>query len=258
MRRISTCVVSALALGAALSAPGGPLPAQAIREKPRLVGEEKIRYLLRQLELTEQQAALAEELLAALHPDQAPERGQPAVEEVRKLYRELEQAKQAGDQQRVDALLRRFEELGERVATDDEFFASMDAHLTDAQKARLAAARARLARNGSGGLRPIDLLRAASDLVATPEQAAALRQARQAARERLGPILRPSDSLKLEMVNMIVERVTAALTPEQCTQYELRIRALRPDLIHEGLRVTLPPERPAGQSAPQAQTAPGR
>jgi hypothetical protein len=46
--------------------------------------------------------------------------------------------------------------------------------------------------------------------------------------------------LKLRLINFIHDETRAILTPEQRPQWDLRVRALRPDLIDQGLRVKLP------------------
>jgi hypothetical protein len=224
----------------ALPALAGPqIPGAAIDERVKLAGEKKVRYLLRQSDLTEEQAAQAQALIDSVLPKQARPTP-PNPDEVRRIWTELEQAREAGDQSKVDALTRELRQIGHETPGDAEFFASLEPLLTDEQKVKLEEARARLERNPSGALRPVDLLQAARRLDLDEPQQGKLLEAVLAARRQLGPVLRPSEELKLRMINSLADDIQALLTPDQLDKLEHRLRALRPDLIDQGLRVRMP------------------
>ena len=214
------------------------IPEAALNEKAKLSGPKKAAYLMRQVDLTEQQAAHAQGLIESILPGdkQIP----VDINEVRQIWKQIEEAKAADDQATVDELTQQLQQMGKDVTSDSEFYDNIAAQLTEEQKQKLAAAQARLERNPSGALRPIDLLRAAWDLNPTAEQRARLRAAQEEMRKMLYPILRPNMELKLKLINFIYDETRTILTPEQRPQWELRVRALRPDLIEEGLRVKLP------------------
>lgn len=214
-------------------------PAAAINEKAKLLGEAKTRYLLRQIDLTEEQATHARGLIdSILAEGDAP--SDVNVDQVREIWTQLEKAKEAKDQEKVDELTKQLQQIGQQASGHADVFANLEPQLTDQQKQKLAQARARLERLPSGALRPIDLIRAARSLNLTAQQERNLVQASIATREMLGPLQRPSVDLKLRMMTQLVGEIRAMLNPEQAARFEHRIRALRPDLVEEGLRVRTP------------------
>jgi len=239
MRWVLSFVVALFAVGPWCARADADLPASAVDTHEKLSGEKKVRYLLRQLDLTPEQEAVAQDLIAETF---AGQEGPPplSVDRVREIWKQIEEAKAANDQEKIDELTAQLKQMGRETPAETGFFPKLKPHLTAEQELRLIQAQARLERNPSGGVRPIDLLRIALQFDLTPQQRDAVRQAHQAARKRLGPVLRPSSSLRLELVNICAQRVRELLTPEQRREFERRLRALRPDLIDEGLRVTLP------------------
>jgi hypothetical protein len=226
------------------------IPEAAIDEGARLLGADRVRYLLRQIDLTEEQATHAQGLIDSILPKHARP-APPDPDEVRRIWTELEQARAAGNQGKIDALTRELRQLGQETTGDSEFFTNMEPLLTDEQMNRLARARARLERHPSGALYPVDLLRTARELELAEQQKRRLLNAFLATRKQLGPVLRPSTELKLRMINFFAAEIRALLTPEQVVTFDHRIRALRPDLIDRGLRVR--PPAPAGHEAGAAE-----
>lgn len=239
MRRIFVFGIAAFWLVAALPASAGTeIPEAAINDKAKLLGPKKAAYLMRQLDLTEEQAANAQGLIDSIFP--GDEHATVDINQIRAIWKEIEQAKAAKNQTKIDELTRQLQQLGKEATNDSEFYDNLELQLTDEQKKKLAAARARLERNPSGSLRPIDLMRAAWDLNPTDEQRVQLRAVQEGMRKILYPNLRPSLEMKLNLINFIHDETRAILTPEQRVQWDPRVRALRPDLIDEGLRVKLP------------------
>ena len=239
MRRLMLPAMVVFWLAAAWPAlAGAEIPEAALNDKTKLLGPRKAAYLMRQLDLTEQQAAHAQGLIDSILPgnEQVPIN----VDEVRQIWKEIEQAKATNNQAKVDELTQQLQQMGREATGDAEFYDNIAAQLTNEQKQQLAAAQARLERNQSGALRPIDLLRAAWELNPTTEQTTRLRVVQEEMRKMLYPILRPNMELKLKLINFIYDETRAVLTPAQRAKWDLRVRALRPDLISEGLRVKLP------------------
>jgi hypothetical protein len=239
MRRLMLLGIGAFWLAAPVVAlTGSEIPEAAINDKTKLLGPRKAAYLMRQLDLTEQQAAHVQGLIDSILPadDEVP----LDIGEVRRIWKDIELAKANNDQAKVDELTRQLQQIGKEATGDSEFYENTTAQLTDEQNRKLVAAQARLERNPSGALRPIDLVRAAWDLDPTAEQRVRLRAAQEEMRKILYPSLRPNMELKLRLINFIHDETRAILTPEQRPQWDLRVRALRPDLIDQGLRVKLP------------------
>jgi murein L,D-transpeptidase YcbB/YkuD len=247
---VAFCLITSL-----LTVARAQIPEAAINEKAKLLGPKKAAYLMRQLDLTEEQATHAQGLIDSILP--ADEQVAVDITEVRRIWKDLELAKAAEDQDKIDQLTKQLNEMGKEATDDSEFYDNIATQLTDQQKAKLAAAQVRLERDPSGALRPIDLIRAAWDLNATEEQRARLRTVQDEMRKILYPVLRPNTELKLRLINFIHDETRAVLTPEQRPQWDLRVRALRPDLISEGLRVKLP-EPAQGDSLPAEQSEPAQ
>ena len=221
--------------------------AAAITEKARLIGARRVRYLLRQIDLTAEQAAYAENLITSvLPPDSHAPTPEPSIDDVRRLWKQLERAREADDQQQVERLTQELKGMGHEADDESDVFATLAPKLTDVQRAKLEQARARLERIPSGAVRPIDLIRAARTLELTGEQQHKLQEATIATNKMLGPILKPNTDLKLKMINFLATEIRSLLAPQQVAAFDHRIRALRPDLIEEGLMVGVPP----GEQAP--------
>jgi hypothetical protein len=257
MRRVILLGLAASWLAAASPATAGSeITAATIDERGRLVGEKRVRYILRQLDLTEDQANHASGLIDSIFATETgPGAGGENLAEVRRLYAEITKAKQAENNKKVQELTKQLQQLGQDTKTTSDFFTNLDTQLTDEQRAKLEHARARLERVPSGALRPIDLMRVAQALGLTDDQHQKLREAHAGTRKLLGSSLRPTTELKLKMINFMAHEIRDLLTPEQTPAFELRVRALRPDLIDQGLRVRVP-EAAADQPAAEEETEP--
>lgn len=230
---------------AATTAPGRmPTLPMAALSGPKLTQETKLRYLLRQLDLNVEQRRFARDLLAELFPREG-ESAPFSIDLVQSIFRELQEATEQGDEQRVKQLEAELREIGRSYEREPEFLANLEPILTDEQKAALRAARARLERNPGGSVRPIDLWRLARGLKLTKAQRARLDEVHRAFREKMRGIRSPGDEVRFQMINGLVELIKAELTPEQQREFELGIRRLRPDLAWKQLKPRLPQTRPA-------------
>lgn len=251
MRCVLPFGLSAFLMVAGLPAlAGSEIPAAAIDENQRLLGAQRASYLLRQLDLTEEQATNAQGLIDTILTDLEGVR-ELDVDEVRRIWAEIEKARDAGNQERVQELAKLLQQMEDETTSDAEFLANIESQLTDQQKQTLGRARARLERNPSGSVRPIDLIRAARDLGLSEQQQRALVKASMATRQMLGASLKPNPKMKLEMINFLAGEIRTLLTQEQVPKFERRVRASRPDLVDRGLRVRMPQtssaEAPPGQ-----------
>lgn len=237
MRCMLQLILAATVAGAMPALAGPKIPVASVAHKAPLAGDLNIRYLLRQIELNEQQAEQAGGLLESIVSDDDAQVGGVDLAQIRQLWVELGEARQNKDSKRVNQIADQLWKACEDSTLDDEFFQNFEPALNDRQKELLAEARARLNRHRSGGLRPGDLTHEARKLNLTTEQQAELFNAIKAARKRIGPILRPSEAKKAGMLNALADDIRAFLTPEQRNEFEYRIYVMRPDLIGDGLRV---------------------
>ena len=252
MARPWKAVASAVLLATPLAAQSfTPLPASAIDIRRALTREKKVRYLLRQLDLTAEQAEHAEGLIESFFGPDA----QPAidVERIRNLWKELEEAHKANDKARIEQLTREIRRAGQQATREPEFFDSLEPVLSDAQKQALRRARERLERHPSGGVRPIDVLDLVAELPLTPRQRELLAAYHQRLRKQANTGLQWNDDRRTRIINSVLKTLDRVLTPEQIAWVDYRIQRMRPDLVDEPL-VGQPPPRPTTQ--PPAQTRP--
>jgi len=220
------------------------VPMAAVSESKKLGGEKKIRYLLRQLELTKEQREYAHGLIATILDETA---NPPlSLEQVYTLMAEAQQAEKDEDEERAEQVKEQLRALGRGADRESEFFMNMETELTDEQRRVLQAARARLKRNPSGAVRPVDVFRVVRQLELTKEQQAQVDQWHRRFREDLRKVRSLDDEQRFQLLNGLVERLRAELTPEQRASFDLAIRRLRSDVTFR-LQVQVPDTQPAGE-----------
>ena len=223
-----------------------------------LRGEQKLRYLVRQLDLGPEDREFVEGLLEVYaeqvraQKTEQEERGD-LLERVRVLNAQMEEAEQAGNTQRADELREQMKVLGPGVLAEREFLATLETNLSDDQKATLKQARQRLRRVPDGALRPIDVLKAAQALELDPEQQGKLSKLLQEYRAYVtgiaGGLSRPARELAL---GRIVSDIRGMLTPEQAERFDKQIVKLRPPttpLAKPEQKSPSEPDKPAGGGA---------
>ena len=169
--------------------------------------------------------------------DQPP---QLDIERVRAIWKEIEKAKNEGQDDKVDELTQELQRMNKEASDETDFAHDLKQILTDEQKARVDAALDRLERNPSGALRPVDLVRSAAALQLSDQQSARMRRACDEMRKILYPELRISPEKRASMIKFLHAELQKILTPEQLAAYESQIDRLRPDRISDGLRFHKP------------------
>ncbi len=246
MRRIVLIFLAALLMTGASWAQRQPtVPMTAVGEEQKLKGERRIRYLLRQLDLTTEQREYARTLIATMldEADNPP----LSLEQVYTLMAEAQQAEKDGDDERAEQVKQQLRALGRGADREGEFFMNMETELTDEQKGVLRAARERLKRNPSGALRPVDVFRVVYQLDLTKEQKAQTDLWHARFREELRNVKTLDDDKRFQLMNGLLERLRAELTPEQQASFDLSVRRLRPDLANRSLRARVPQTQPAAE-----------
>ncbi len=243
MQRVCRLIASALWLATPLAAQSfTPLSTSAIDIRRALTREKKIRYVLRQLDLTAEQAEHAKGLLESFYgPGATPP--QDLVERIRNLYKELDEANKAGDKARVEQLTREIRRAGQEVSREPEFFENLMTVLNESQKRALERARARLQRHPSGGVRPLDVLDVIAELPLSPRQRAFLKAYHQRLRKQANTGLTWDDDRRVRIINAMLQTFERVLTPEQIAWVDYRIQRMRPDLVDQPL-VGNPPPKP--------------
>lgn len=225
-----------LACSAASAA--GDLPEAAFEDKAKLMGQRRAIYLARQVDLTEAQAEQVRSLIDGISAEDQPP--QLDIERVRAIWKEIEKAKNEGQDDKVDELTQELQRMNKEASDDTDFAHDLKQILTDEQKSRVDAALDRLERNPSGALRPVDLVRSAAALQLSDQQSARVRHACDEMRKILYPELRISPEKRASMIKFLHAELQKILTPEQLAAYESQIDRLRPDRITDGLRIHKP------------------
>ncbi len=209
------------------------LPVAAIHSKQNLAKEKKVRYLLRQVHPTEQQVAQAEGLLESFASEAVAPPEQIDLEKVKELYKELEAAQKAGDRDSVQRISEELRTIGKGGGGDNEqeLFANIASMLDDKQKKLFDAARARLARNQTGCIRPIDVFNTAKGLGLNADQTAKLAAQREQFRIAINEGAKRTEEQDAEALNKLIADVRAILTPEQTKSFDASIQDLRPDTV---------------------------
>ena len=234
MRRMAMTVLATMLLaGIANAQPADELiTRQSIDDTKPLKGMAKIRLLLQQIDLTAEQQEYADGLLASLGDAQANE--SLSLAQIRQLVSELQAAKDAGDTEREKAIAEEMRQSAKGYDPSEEFFMNMEGELSEEQQQKLVDARARLERNPSGALRPIDAFRTARSLDLTAEQDKALQEAAERFRERIGKSRKLDLDRQYAQFSRFIDDILKILNPEQKESFRAKITAMRPDLHAEG------------------------
>lgn len=235
MRQVLLISLAALLTTEVAGAQRKPIvPMAALDQKVKLRGKTRVLYLLRQVDLTQEQRDHARGLIETI-VDAEPERDF-SLEQVYSLMAEMQEAEAAGDEERKQQLTQQLRALGQPSDNQEEFFTNMESVLTDEQKVKLTEARSRLEHDPSGALRPVDVLRAARALGLSDEQQKHIDELRDKLRQSLRRTQTLNDKQRFQLMNGLLDSVSSELTPEQQKQFDLSIAKLRPDLAYR-LRV---------------------
>lgn len=243
MQRIVVMFLAGLlATGASWGQEKPMVPVKAVSEHGKLHGKSRVFYLLRQLDLTAEQREHARGLIATiLETDTSPSL---SLEQVYTLMAEAQEAEKQGDQERAKQISQELRELGRGMGADSEFFMNMEPVLTDEQKEALRVARARLGRNPSGAVRPVDVFRTLDRLNLSKDQRPKLNNLRRDFRRTMRTVQSLKDKDRFQLMNSLLDSIKTRLTPEQRKEFTFRIRQLRPDLAYN-LRIRPPATQPA-------------
>ncbi len=224
------CVFAGLAL--AQTAPEA-LPVAAVHSKQNLAKEKRVRYLLRQVHLNEQQKSQAEGLIETFATENVAQAEQIDLEKVKELYKKLEEAQKAGDREGVQRISEELRTIGRGGGGDNEqeLFQNIAAMLDAKQKTAFEAAHARLMRNPSGCVRPVDVFNIAKGLEPKPEQLAKLIELRDQFRAAINEGAKRTEEQDTEALNKLIGDVRGILTPEQGKALDAAIQGMRPDMV---------------------------
>jgi len=229
-----------------------PLPPAAVEPSGRLVQDYRVRYLLRQLELTPKQAEEARGLLEVHYSRVArPSLSGDDVDRLRALMQAFEEAKARGDKDEMERVQAEIRLIGQNLDPEPEFWENLDPILTEPQKKALKDARERLKVNPTGAIRSEDILAILEKLDLRDEQKAKLADLRTQYTQSVAKASgERAAAERLEALNRLMTRAADLLTPEQLRTYRGTIRMMRPDLADRRLgRPDAGGERRGGRDA---------
>ena len=203
------------------------LTARALDDRNALVGPYLVRYVLRQVDLTDEQHKLALEIMNSIYREAE---GEFDERDLLVQSQQVQKLREEGKVKEADAL-----EESLRASVPDPrraFFESIDSHVNEQQKAQIAEARDRLEQNPSGALRPVDVFRAIQMLKLTPEQQEAYFQVKEMFRKNSSTVGNYDLPTKREFLQRLLARIyDRVLTPAQRKETDARIEKLRTDQL---------------------------
>ncbi len=264
MRRVTLWFIGVFCAASAVAQPP-PTPPTPVAPRPAPgrpaeptgpQGEQKLRWVCRQLRLDDQQMQQAEALIATYHAELADLQQNAAdlLQRIQDKAAEVKAAQTAGDVELTHRLQEELRNMAPLVQAENHFFEQLTPVLNDEQKGRLGAVRKRAETAGDVSLRPVHVLRAARKLGLTPEQNVKLEALLAEYRSAAAAARSEKPEAAEERVEQFVKNVRAILTPEQSGRYDKAIGALRDD---PPVAQAFQPPVATTQPAPEPTPAPG-
>lgn len=192
-------------------------------------GEQKLRWVCRQLKLDDKQMQQAEALIAAYHAElkDLEQNTTELLQKIQDKAADMQAARTAGDTERAKVLQEELRNLAPATQVENHFFDALREVLTDDQKSKLAFTRKRAEIAGDISLRPVHVLRAVRKLSFTPDQDQQLEKILDDYRTSATAARGDKTESAEERVEQFIKNVRAILTPQQTEAYDKEIAALR-------------------------------
>ncbi len=215
-------------------------------------GEAKLRWICKQLDLSDQQMQQVEALIAVYQATLAEDRENPEdlMKRLKDKLAEIRNAEAAGETERAAELREEMRNLSPGNRAENEFFESLEQYLNPQQLAKLPNARQRSETIGSIALRPVYVMRVAFNLNLKPEQTRQLESLLQAFRLDIRQNRPANQEDVTQRVDTLVGQVREILTPEQAEEYDSQIESLRGNTPPSNVLQLPPPSYTASQPKP--------
>ncbi|MCH8805008.1 MAG: hypothetical protein IH986_02840 [Planctomycetes bacterium] len=227
-------LLASIAAGPAIAQLTPRTPPSNARPQATLSGEAKLRYIARQLQLSDEQRADYDQLIELVYRqamDTAIEYVKAHAEELMDLSQQVRAAVRAGDRAKTLALRQEIMAMSPTVVAEKEFIEAIKQQLlTPEQTKRLDRVRDRLRHNPSGTFAPVDVYQIARDaeLTAAQTQKLGKLQAAFPKRFRMESLLN-GEKGRRRALNELIQAVRSILTSKQVGEFDRRIAALRPE-----------------------------
>ncbi len=205
-----------------------PIEQGARQNAPKkvLAGEERARFLIQGLELTQEQrdhAAGLFQMLFSADPSQ-----QINLERVQQLVKEMEAAKAAGDTARQEEIQAELRGMGQKADASDEFLDNMVKVLTPEQQTALNLGIERLKRNPGGEFQAVDVLRAVEAAVPNSEQLARIDAGLAEFRRKQNRGRGPREEREAKLLDQLATDLRAVFSEDQAKKFDAYLAVCRP------------------------------
>jgi hypothetical protein len=222
---VITAAVPALSQPPPTQAPG----ARRGQPEPSLQGEQKLRWVCKQLKLDEPQMQKVDALIQVYKAEVEEQRQDPAalLQRIQDKYAELRAAESDGNAEKARQLRAELKEMTPGAQAEGRFFTDLEQVLTEEQKTRLPAVRKRAESVGDVAMKPVHVLRAAQKAGLTAEQNQKLEALAEAFRGEIVANRPENPQAAAERVDKLVDQVRELLTPAQRPAFDKEIEEVR-------------------------------
>lgn len=206
-----------------------PPPDQSAKKE--IQGADKLRYICKQLNLTDEQKQHVRSLLV-IYEDELkvdPEDMRERLERIRSLYVELREAQDAGDEERADQLRTEMRDLAPGLRAEKNFYEALEPALSEEQLKLLSEIRKRLEKNPDVALKPVHVCRIALDQKLDQAQRLKLDDVMRDFRREIADRGELDESTRDELLNKFIKAVRDVLTSKQVAAFDQEVNKLRPD-----------------------------
>lgn len=211
------------------------IPLDAVRTDKALAGREKARYLMRQLDLTEDQLVKTRNLVRTVFV--AEEGPRYTLDQLQALMADVQAARDAGDEARVVELEDELRGLVDVKDEFPEFERDIRLVLTDEQKTQFDKDLDRLGRNPSGALRPIDVYRVLAGCKLERDQQLKVEAAFGDYRTMVYGVKSFQDVHRFQAMNALLDKIIQVLNDDQERRFRMAVLRLRPDFMARRLQL---------------------
>lgn len=214
--------------------------AQVATPKPRpkadrgivLEGEQKMRYICKQLELNETQEKDVDSLIAVYNATMKEETSPAALlqfmTDLQVMMTEREEAKAAGNTQRVKEINEQIKASTPGNASERQFFEGLEGMLTETQQKKLVAVRKRIASNPDVTLTPHDVVEAARAQNLDKDQRDKLDSTLKEYRAMIAKNRPSTLQDRMKSVDKLIDKVGGVLNADQKKAFMAEIERMRP------------------------------
>lgn len=209
----------------------GAQPARPAEDASGLKGEAKLRWVIGRLQLDENQTKQADALIQVYNAQiqEAEANKADYLRRVQDKLAEIKAAQAENNSERVKQLQTEIQSMTPTIAAENEFFASLSQHLTDAQKARLPKVREQALKPNEAVLRPAHILAIAYELKPNKEQIAKIEEVLENYRKQI-VAERPRDVATMEArVDEFTKKIREILSADQQSQFDSKVAAIKSD-----------------------------